>query len=349
MKKHLKEDMLFPLIRDYLTDYLPKKKFYSPNTVEAYRTVLSLFLDYICNSYGMELYQITFDKITPNCLSQFLSWLEVERNCSPTTRNHRLACIRAFYKYAGTMDVSLAAYRQDMMKVPLKKSEQSKPVKFLSEDALRILLQQLNPSKPKELRNLFYMVLMYDSGCRNQEVLDLRLGDVHVSEKSPYIVVTGKGNKTRVVPIMAKTVQYFEKYKQSFHGDKKSDDYLFYTRSKGLRQQMSPDNVARFMQRYGSLAINAGADIPGKLHPHMLRHTRAMHLYRNGMPLVLLSEWLGHASLETTMVYAYADTEMKRQAIAKATMPGNPLKNTETIPEVKTPENQLMKTLYGLR
>ena len=83
---------------------------------------------------------------------------------------------------------------------------------------------------------------------------------------------------------------------------------------------------------YGSIAINAGADIPGKLHPHMLRHTRAMHLYRNGMPLVLLSEWLGHASLETTMVYAYADTEMKRQAIAKETMPGNPLKNTETIP-----------------
>jgi site-specific recombinase XerD len=349
MKKHLKENRLLHLIRDYLTDYLPNKKFCSPHTIEAYRTVLNLFLDYICDSYGVELYQLTFDKITSDSLSQFLSWLETERNCSPATRNHRLACIRAFYKYAGIMDVSLAAYRQDMMKVPLKKQAQFKTVKFLSEAALRMVLQQPNPSKPKELRDIFYMVLMYDSGCRNQEILDLRLGDVHVSEKSPYIVVTGKGNKTRVVPIMTKTVQHFEKYIQIFHNEMKSDSYLFYTRSKGLRQQMSPDNVARFMQRYGRLAAITGADIPDKLHPHMLRHTRAMHLYRGGMPLALLSEWLGHSNIETTMIYAYADTEMKRQAISKATTPTNPLKSTDTVPEIRATDTQLLKTLYGLR
>jgi site-specific recombinase XerD len=349
MRKKLNENKLLPLIRDYLTDYLPRKKFYSPNTVEAYRTVLNLFLDHICDSQGVELYQLEFHKITTDSLSRFILWLEQERNCSPATINHRLACIRAFYKYAGMMDVSLAVYRQDMLKVPLKKVETHKTVKFLSENALSILLQQPDSSKPKGLRDLFYMILMYDSGCRNQEILDLRLQDVRISEKCPYIIVTGKGNKTRVVPIMVKTVQYFEKYMQVFHKDNDLNCYLFYTRTKGLRQQMSSDNAARFIQRYGYLAFETGADIPGSIHPHMLRHTRAMHLYRGGMPLALLSQWLGHVNLETTMIYAYADTEMKRHAIFKATRTSNPLKTTETISDVLVTDNQLVKSLYGLQ
>jgi len=303
MRKSLQIDKLLPMIRDYLIDYLPNKRFYSPNTIEAYRTALSLFLDFVCTSNTLELYQVTFDLITPDMLSQFLEWLEKERQCSPSTRNHRLACIRSFYKYAGTMDITLTIFYQNMMKVPLKKTEMSKTVKFLDEDALRILLQQPDPLKPKGFRDLFYLVLMYDTGCRNREILDLKLQNLRVTEKNPYVIVTGKGNKTRTVPIMAKTVQYFEKYTQIFHKDLVPDSYLFYVKSKGLLQQMSPDNVARFMQKYGENASDVGAIIPGKLHPHMLRATRAMHLYRGGMPLALLSEWLGHANLETTMIY----------------------------------------------
>jgi site-specific recombinase XerD len=345
----VREDKLFPLIRDYLMDYLPNKRFYSPNTIEAYRTALSLFLDFVCASNSIELHQVTFDLITSDMLSRFLDWLEHERHCSPTTRNHRLACIRSFYKYAGMMDITLAVFRQNIMKVPLKKTETSKTVKFLDEDALRILLQQPDLVKPKEFRNLFYMVLMYDTGCRNQEILDLKLHNLRVTEKNPYVIVTGKGNKTRTVPIMAKTVKYFEKYAQMFHNDMVSDRYLFYVKTKGLFQQMSPDNVARFMQKYGENASDAGAIIPGKLHPHMLRSTRAMHLYRGGMPLALLSEWLGHANLETTMIYAYADTEMKRRAILKATAPENHLKSAVLDFMPQTTDKQTMKTLYGLR
>ena len=349
MRKSKQEDKLFPMIRDYLTDYLPNKRFYSPNTIEAYRIALNLFLDFICASNSLKLYQVTFELITSDMLSRFLDWLEQERQCSPTTRNHRLACIRAFYKYVGTMDITLAAFRQNIMKVPLKKTEITKTIKFLDEDALRVLLQQPDPLKLNGFRDLFYMVLMYDTGCRNQEILDLKLQNFCAAEKNPYVIVTGKGNKTRTVPIMAKTIQYFEKYTQLFHKDMVSDRYLFYVKSNGLFQQMSPDNVARFMRIYGENASEAGALIPGKLHPHMLRATRAMHLYRAGMPLALLSEWLGHANLETTMIYAYADTEMKRQAILKATSPENPLKTADLdfAPQIK--DSQLMKTLYGLQ
>ena len=81
---------------------------------------------------------------------------------------------------------------------------------------------------------------------------------------------------------------------------------------------MSADTVALFMKNYCASAGAGCPDMPDRLHPHMLRHTRAMHLYRQGMPIHLLSEFLGHANFETTKVYAFADTEMKRLSVEKA-------------------------------
>ena len=92
---------------------------------------------------------------------------------------------------------------------------------------------------------------------------------------------------------------------------------MFYTVLHGTQNRMSHDNAANFIERYGLMASHKCVEMPKHLHPHMLRHTRAMHLYHNGMPLDLLSQYLGHASMETTRIYAYADTEMKRAALEK--------------------------------
>ena len=347
MKKQIKDNKLFVIIRDFLIQYLPKQRFCSVNTIESYRTALNLLLDYICKTLDIELSEVTFIHITPDVLTQFLDWLENDRGCSVSTRNQRLACIRAFYKYAGMMDFTLMAYRQELMKIPLKKVPVQLIVKYLDEDSLRILLRQPDSTKPKEFRNLFYMILMYDTGCRNQEILDLRLTDIHTSDKTPYIIVNGNGNKTRIVPLMNKTIQYFEKYKSLFHKDSEPNSYLFYTIFNNFHKQMSPDNVARFVKKYGEQAFAGNNSMAVKVHPHILRHSRAIHLYRGGMSLPLLSEWLGHANLETTMIYAYADTEMKRQAIQKATTSLNPLLAST---DIALPINKdMIKTLYGLR
>jgi site-specific recombinase XerD len=78
---------------------------------------------------------------------------------------------------------------------------------------------------------------------------------------------------------------------------------------------MPADTVAVFMQKYGTMARVENPEIPQRVHPHQLRHTRAVHYYRDGMPLALIAELLGHASVESTKIYAYADTEMKRVAM----------------------------------
>ena len=110
----------------------------------------------------------------------------------------------------------------------------------------------------------------------------------------------------------------FSRYKSLFHSDSKNDCFLFYTKHQKEKTPMSDDNVARFLKKYAAEARTRNVHVPGNVHPHMLRHSRAMHLYQNGMPLAMLSEFLGHEDPETTLIYAYADTEMKRQAVEKA-------------------------------
>ena len=108
---------------------------------------------------------------------------------------------------------------------------------------------------------------------------------------------------------------------------------------------MSPDTVAAFFAKYGSMAKAVCQEVPEHIHPHMMRHTRAMHLYQSGMPMVLLSQYLGHAQVETTMIYAYAETEMKRAAIQKA----DAVRGTKPVPdEIWADNEEMILKLSGL-
>ena len=338
----------FKLVRDFFMVYLPDQKAASPNTVKSYRESLNLLLAFICSKNGVSLGKLSFEYLSTENVASFLDYLEKERHCGVSTRNHRLACIRSFVKYASVRDVGVQAYVHDLYSLPLKKETKPSGISYFSEAALKTILKQPDVIKKKGLRDLFFMILMYDTGARNQELLDLRLCNVHFDEKTPYVVITGKGGKTRLVPVMPKTVGHFIKYAGVFHPEPTSDDHLFYTERKGKRFVMSPDNTERFIREYGIAAHSIDPEVPQSIHPHMFRHSRSMHLYRSGMPMILLAEWLGHAQISTTLIYANADTEMKKEAIQKATSKLNPLVSGETAYlDWKNDEEIIMK-LYGL-
>lgn len=344
-----KSARFFKLVRDFLTVYLPGQKAVSPNTIKSYRESLNLLLNYICGRSGVNLGDLSFEHLDRETVEDFLDYLEKERRCVVPTRNHRLACIRSFIKYAGARDVGVQAYANDLCTIPLKKDARSTVISFFSEAALKTILEQPDARKKKELRNLFFMILMYDTGARNQELLDLQLSSIHFEEKAPYVVISGKGMKTRLVPVMQKTVEHFKKYAAAFHSGHDSDEYLFYTERKGKKFAMSPDNTERFIKKYGIAAHNINPEVPEALHPHLFRHSRSMHLYRSGMPMVLLAEWLGHAQITTTLAfYANANTEMKKEAIEKATSKLNPLLSDETTCLEWEDDEALIRQLYAL-
>lgn len=193
------------------------------------------------------------------------------------------------------------------------------------------------------------MVLMYDTAARIQEIIDLRVCDVRL-EDTPQVRLHGKGNKYRSAPIMKDTVSHYHRYMEVFHPDEgqHSQKELFYTRRKGVCGPISDDTIRIFMDRYAKAAHALCPDVPEKIHPHLLRHSRAMHLYHHGMDLTLVSQWLGHANLSTTLIYAHADTEMKRSAIEKATGDYFPKAFAESSP-YDVNDDAVLKRLYGLK
>jgi len=348
--KKVKDSILFGMIHDYFRIYLPKQRKSRPNTIRAYQAAIESLFDFVKNEKNIKLSEITFEMIDRKMIGVFLERLEIERSWSISTRNHRLQCIRAFYAYAADMDATLVKYRIEILKVPMAAVPKSSIVKYVSESVIKAIWEQPDVSKQKGLRDRFMMIMLYDSAARIQELLDIRLRDLQFGTPST-VVLHGKAGKIRVIPLLEKTVKFLREYIEVFHpeANRRQDDYLFYVARKGHRKRMCEDNARKFIQAYGRSARMAYPEVPEDIHPHLFRHSRAMHLYRQGMPLPLLSEWLGHAQLETTLIYAHADTELKRKAIESATPPDSPLKGFINSDRYTVSDDELLKRLCGLK
>ncbi len=313
-------EKFFLCIKNWLTVFLPKQRCLSENSIKAYKMTLNLLIEFLRTEKELSVKNISFDIFDKTLISNFIEWLENVRKCSISTQNSRLMALRSFFHYAAICDISLTSLELEILKVPVKKSK-GKTVEYLSERALKTLLDTPDTRTKIGLRNRFFMILMYDTAARCQELLDLKIKDIVLKTDKPYVYLTGKGNKQRSVPLLPKTVRHYEKYLHEFHGNcPLSEDYVFYTITYGIKHQMSEDNAEAFMKKYGKQAHERCNEVPERVHPHQLRHTRAIHLYRSGMPLPFISELLGHVNMTTTNIYAYADTEMKRKALEKAAL-----------------------------
>lgn len=291
----------FKTIRSYLLDYLPKQRCYSENTIKSYRHALNLLIGYLRTEKKLTISQIDFSLFNRDLILEYLEWLEMARDCSATTRNQRLMVLRSFFRYAGILDCTQVALQREVKDIPAKKTS-GKIVEFLSEDALRALLVQPNTRKWTGLRDRFFMTLMYETAARCDELLSMRVCDLRLETRYPVTYLTGKGNKTRPVALLPKAVEHCKQYLQMFHADSGKDELLFFTVTYGKRHGMSSSNVGKFMRKYGNEAREVCPEIPKKIHPHQLRHTRAIHLYRDGMPLAVLSEYLGHVDSDRKSV-----------------------------------------------
>lgn len=343
----IKSSDLFQFLHDYLRVYLPDQRCASPHTIKAYRETLNQFMDYLVNTTDVSLEKVTFDCFSYDEVSSYLDWLVSEKNCSVSTRNHRLAVIRSFMSYAVSRNSEYMIYKNALSGIPISKSPVFSGIEYMSENAVRALLAQPDSHTRKGLRDQFLMILMYDSAARIQEILNLKVCDIRCGT-TPTATLLGKGSKVRTVPLMPETIAHFRNYRNAYHADEDehSTQPLFYVIRHHERILMSPDNVNKFMRKYGEKARVVCREVPPNVHPHLLRHSRAMHLYQHGMDLTLISQWLGHANLETSLIYAHADTEQKRKAIEKA-VGRKVVKGTGTS-RYTISDEETLKRLYGL-
>ena len=313
----MKGNPFWKKLREYFSIYLPKQRNSSEKTIDTCHMAWNLLLRYLLQERGIRADTLGFEIFTAELVTEFLDRMETEKYWKPSTRNNRLSCIRSFFKYAAcTCPESYMVYA-DLRTIPLKKGvDNSRVISHMTKDAVASIIGCIDISSPKGLRDCFFLTLMYDTAARNGEMLKLKLSDISIDKASAYLF--GKGSKPRLAPLAKETLEMFEKYRAAFHRDDDRESPMFYTKHKGIKTPMSDDNVARFLKTYAARAHKRNLHVLENVHPHMVRHSRAMHLYQGGMPLAVLSEFLGHEDPETTLIYAYADTEMKRQAVEKA-------------------------------
>jgi site-specific recombinase XerD len=297
----------------YLTMYLPGEAGLSENTIAAYSCTFQLIIQYAEEKCGLVAEKMTFKDFNAAFVSDFLLWLENERGCSIATRNQRLTSIRAFAKYARKRNPGYLGESQKIADLRTKKKP--KPLlSHLSADAIQEIISQADAEDDYGRRDIVLLSLMYDSGARVQEICDLRVRDVRL-EKPYCVVLTGKpNNKTRAVPIMESTAEILGKYMRGnrMNDLKKADFPLFFNHQ---RSKLTRAGVAYILKKYCDSARKGNPAIPSPISPHIFRHSKAMHMLQAGINLIYIRDFLGHAHVETTEIYAKADTEMKRKAI----------------------------------
>jgi len=301
----------------YLTDFLPGQRNVSPNTIKSYRDAFKQYLTFMHEEQGIRPEKISFALATTITIKDFLYWLETCKKVSINTRNQRLAAVHSFFRYAQSENPEILFESQKVLGIPFKKKQQQ-TIPHLTMNQLAYLFKQPDTSTKRGRRDLALMVVLYDAGARVQELIDLKVYQVRLAQPAT-VTLTGKGSKRRNVPILSKTRAILEGYMAENHllENGRQQSPLFYN---SRYQAFTRPGITYILNKYFNQAkISHREEIfPDSLHPHMLRHSKALHLLESGVNLVYIRDLLGHVSVTTTEIYLKFDTELKRKALEAA-------------------------------
>lgn len=329
----------FPsMLSDFLLKELPNIRNQSSNTIISYRDTYVRLLIYCRDVLSIKPERISVTDLTAERLVDYLNWLEQDCNNSINTRNQRLAAIHSLFRYIQMQSPEYLFQCQQILGIPYKKAEKH-PVGYLSEDETKTLLSTPDTSTRKGRRDQALLTLLYDSGARVQELVDLRVGDLRLNTPA-QVKLTGKGRKTRCVPLMDKTVALLQQYllENNIDTPVSFEHPLFFN---SQRKKLTRQGVAYILCKYADLCNIQ------QVSPHKLRHTKAMHLTEADVNPIFIRDFLGHTDLKVTEIYSKTSIKMKKAALdkmnsGKTVIPDKPVKDW-------TNDNSLLDWLNGLK
>lgn len=312
----MKNDVFPYQLSRYLTQYLPGIAGLSTNTIMSYRDMFKNLIVFYEMILKVKPEKIRIDDFNSGNIVKFLDWLESKRGNSAATRNVRLASIHAFARYLERHLPESIHTMQGVLSIPFKKCPSPVPV-FISAEAMKILLAMPNTGNQNGRRDRVLLSLLYDSGARVQELCDLTVADIRLDEPCT-VKLTGKGAKTRIVPIMKSMAELLRQYikEQSLHDPSCNCHPLFISHG---RRKFTRKGITYILHKYFSDAKQQYPNMyPENISPHCLRHSKSMHLLEAGINLLYIRDILGHADIKTTEIYARIESETKRKALEKA-------------------------------
>jgi site-specific recombinase XerD len=318
-------------IAGFLSRYLPGQRNLSTNTIASYRDAVKLFLVFCETERKIKPDTIRISDMSPELLTDYLGWLERERHCTAASRNQRLAAFKSFFHYVAAKEPEHLLECQRILGIPMKKLARQ-PMSFFSPEGLHMLLTQPDTTTHKGRRDHALLVLLYDSAARVQEMCDLRVRDVRL-EQPATVTLHGKGRKTRIIPITTKTASIMQAYfdERGWIGESGTLDFPVFMNSRWSK--LTRAGVAHILAKYvKTMSIADSSYVPASVSPHCLRHSKAVHLLRSGVPLIYIRDFLGHVSITTTEIYAKVDAEQTRKALEVA----YEVPSQEAVPEWQT-------------
>jgi len=303
-------------VTDFLSKYLPGERGMSWHTIRSYRDTFKLFITFMGEINRVNVNRLTLADLKTENVVAFLAWLQEVRKCSDTTRNVRLAALHSFCSFLQYRNPVLLYEWQRILSIKAKKTAAGVAA-HLSLEGLKLLLGQPDRKTKKGLRDIAMLCLMYDSAARVSEVIALTPSMIRLEK--PYTVkLVGKGNNSRVVPLMEDNVSVLRQYMDNnrlidVHENQKP---LFVNARK---EKLPRAGLHYILQCYAEMARKKSRYlIPEKISCHILRHSKAFHLLQAGVNLVYIRDILGHSSVQTTEIYAKVDSKQKREALEQA-------------------------------
>lgn len=299
------------LLQAFLIDFLPRRRGFSPHTIASYRDTFVLLLKWMNSCEGVPPDKITMASLDPDHIGRFTDWLREERGCAASTSNARIAAIRSFAKFVQSQAPEHIEICRRLLQIPSVKAPKPAEVEFLNVDAVKRVVAAASGT----LRDLAIVSVLYDSGARVSEICGMTVGDLTFSRPHTARVI-GKGRKARVIPLSSQVGEILSRYIASVRSHAAPTEPLFVNSS---GNPLGRAGVAYVLQKCVTAAHSTHPEeVPSKAHPHVMRHSKAMHLLDAGVNLIYIRDFLGHESVTTTEIYARASTDAKRRAIEAA-------------------------------
>lgn len=330
---------------DWVNIYVPSLKTNSRHTERSYRTSLSLYAKFLESEKGITPFSLNSDCFTVEVIDEWRKWMKNTRSVSNGTCNIRMAAIKGLLEYIGGRDpaFSYLYIRVTEHIKPLK--EPKRTITGMSRRAVQAIFAVPDIKTHIGLRDLVLMMLSYGVAARIDEILSLKISDIHLNAKDPFVILHGKGSKIRSIYLQKLLVAWLLHYLNVFHGESpKTDDFLFYSPCHGIKDKLTQPAISKRLKIYAKIAHEKCDEVPLDLHSHLWRHSMACHWREDNINIVEIKELLGHASLQSTMIYQDVTEEQKKAAIES-------LEDTVTkmmTKKWKLPENKGVAAMFGV-
>ena len=297
----MKQTLFSQQLAAYFDVHLPDTRHCSENTIKSYGDAFALLYDYFSDKHGIPHYKIQYKDFTPQMLEEFILWLMRERSYSAASIKARLSAINSFLKYASRREMAaLSAFTA--VAGTEKPKVATKPFPYFTLEEMGILLRLPDIKKRTEKRDLVLLSVLYETAARAQELCDLKVGDIRFGTTTK-VKLFGKGKKTREIPIAQNVADLLRYHFKTNKLDGKRDEPIFLSQLGG---KMTTACVRNLVDKYVAKAKEKHPKLfqEHQYSPHSFRHSKAVHMVESETQLIYIRNFLGHASVQSTEVYA---------------------------------------------